>query len=83
MKNEKEIIDSLVSKISKEKGTILKLYKWVGITPEESYWAENHQEELMKAITEAAMENEEICDHCTNIEIYDDAIQVDMEDWTP
>lgn len=83
MKKEKEIIDSLVSKISKEEGTILKLYKWVSITPEESYWAENHQEELMKAITEAAMENEEICDHCTNMEIYDDAILVDMENVNP
>lgn len=76
-------IESLVSKISKEKGTILKLYKWVAITPEESYWAENHQEELMKAISEAAKENGEICDHCTNLEIYDDAIQVDMENWAP
>lgn len=83
MKNEKEIIESLVSKISDEKETILKVYKWVAITPEESYWAENHQEELMKAISEAAMENEEICDHCTNLEIYDDAILVDMENLNP
>lgn len=83
MEKDKEIIDSLVSKISDAKETILKVYKWVDITPEESEWAENHQEELMAAISKAAMENEEICDHCTNLEIYDDAILVDMENCTP
>lgn len=75
----KTILETLVTKFNKTPQWISRVDRNIEITPEEAEWAEEHQDELMKAFEEAARKRHMRYNCCPYLKVSGDMIEVAME----